>query len=104
MPWVHLEDVVGLLLHAAGDESLRGPLNVVSPTPVINAEFTRCLGRALGRPTLLSVPRLALRLAFGELSQALLSSQRVLPGAAERSGYRFRYPELAGALESCIHG
>jgi uncharacterized protein len=104
MPWIHLDDVVGLLLHAAREDSLRGPLNVVSPAPVINAEFTRCLGRALGRPTLLSVPRLALRVAFGELSQALLSSQRVLPRAAEQSGYRFKYPELAGALQACIDG
>jgi NAD dependent epimerase/dehydratase family enzyme len=50
------------------------------------------------------VPRLALRVAFGELSQALLNSQRVLPRAAEQSGYRFEYPELAGALQACIAG
>jgi uncharacterized protein (TIGR01777 family) len=103
MPWVHVDDVVGLLLHAAQADALRGALNVVSPTPVSNAEFTRQLGRALQRPTLLSVPRLALRVAFGELSQALLASQRVLPKAAEQSGYRFVYPELSRALESCIH-
>jgi uncharacterized protein (TIGR01777 family) len=103
-PWVHVDDVVGLLLHAASDTSLQGPLNIVSPEPVTNAKLTRQLGRVLNRPALLSVPRLALRLAFGELSTVLLQSQRVLPRVAQASAYRFAYPQLGGALSACING
>lgn len=102
MPWVHVDDVVGLLLHAARTDSLSGPMNVVSPVPVTNAEFTRELGRALARPTLLTVPRVALSLAFGELSTALLSSKRVLPRAARDTGYAFAHPDLRPALEACL--
>jgi NAD dependent epimerase/dehydratase family enzyme len=104
MPWVHLDDVAGLLLHAARDERLRGPMNVVSPEPVTNAEFTRELGHALGRPAVLSVPRLALKVAFGELSQALLASQRVLPGVAAETNYPFAHPRLGPALVACVKG
>jgi NAD dependent epimerase/dehydratase family enzyme len=96
--------VVGLLLHAARDERLRGPMNVVSPEPVTNREFTGALGQALGRPTVMSVPRLALRMAFGELSTALLGSQRVLPGVALETHYTFVYPQLRPALDACIRG
>lgn len=102
MPWIHLDDVVGLLLHAARDERLRGPMNVASPEPVTNAEFTRALGHALGRPTLMSVPRLALRVAFGELSQALLGSQRVVPGVALETHYTFAHPRVGPALAACV--
>lgn len=104
MPWVHVDDVVGLLLHAARDERLRGPMNVVSPEPVTNAEFTRQLGQTLGRPTVLPVPRLALRMVFGELSQALLDSQRVVPALALETHYTFVHPRLAPALEACLKG
>jgi uncharacterized protein (TIGR01777 family) len=103
VPWVHLDDAVGLLLHAARDERLRGPLNVVSPEPVTNAEFTRELGHVLGRPALLPVPRLALRAAIGELSQAVLDSKRVLPAAALEAGYTFAYARLGPALAACVH-
>lgn len=102
MPWVHLDDVIGLLLHAAREPSLTGPLDVVSPEPVSNADFTRELGRVLKRPTLLAVPGIALRVAFGELGEVLLGSKRVLPKAALRAGYGFLYPELGRALEACI--
>jgi uncharacterized protein (TIGR01777 family) len=104
MPWVHIDDVVGLLLHAASDERLRGPMNVVSPEAVTNRDFTRELGQALGRPTVLSVPRLALKVAFGELSQALLGSLRVVPGVALETSYAFEYPRLGPALASCVAG
>jgi uncharacterized protein (TIGR01777 family) len=101
MSWIQLEDVVGLLLHAAARKQLRGPLNVVSPNPVTNQEFTRQLARALSRPAVLPVPRLALSLALGEISDVLLESQRVLPRVAQQSGYAFAYPELAPALLAC---
>ncbi len=102
--WVHIEDVVGLLLHAAHHDTLSGPMNVVSPEPVTNAEFTGQLGRALGRPTPLSVPRFALRAAYGELSDALFASHRVVPRAARESGYEFAYTELQRALEDTVRG
>jgi uncharacterized protein len=104
MPWVHLDDVVGLILHACGDESIEGAMNAVSPNPVTNADFTRALGRALRRPTFLTVPKTALRIAFGELSDVLMASQRVVPQVAARTGYRFAHPELDGALAAIYGG
>jgi uncharacterized protein (TIGR01777 family) len=104
MSWIHALDAVRLLLHAAERHEVRGPLNVVSPVPVTNAEFTRELGRAVSRPAFLGVPRAALGLAFGELSGALLASQRVLPRVALESRFEFQYPELGRALESCVRG
>jgi NAD dependent epimerase/dehydratase family enzyme len=74
----------------------------VAPNPVINAGFTRALAAAVHRPAIFPVPPFALRLLFGEMSQILLSSQRALPQAAERAGFRFRYPELAPALADVL--
>jgi hypothetical protein len=102
MSWVHLDDAVGLLLHAASSDHVRGPVNVVSPSPVTNEAFTTQLAQALHRPALLPVPRLALRVALGEVSGALLESQRVLPCVARETHYAFVYPELATALAACL--
>lgn len=93
MSWVHIDDVVGLLLAAADRE---GPLNVVAPTPVTNREFTKSLARALGRPAIFPVPRFALRIAKGEFAKDILSSQRV----KAPSGYEFRFSELEPALRA----
>jgi uncharacterized protein len=101
VPWVHVEDVVGLVLHAlAGD--VRGPLNAVAPEPVRNSELTRELARATGRPAFLRVPALALRAALGEMASVVLASQRVSATGARDSGYRFAYPSLAGALDDLV--
>lgn len=102
MSWVHVEDVLGLMLHAAARDAVSGPVNVVSPHPVTNETFTRELARALHRPAAFAVPRVALRVALGELAGALLESQRVVPRVALASGYRFAFPELASALTSCV--
>lgn len=102
MPWVHIDDVVGLFLHASHHEPLRGPLNAVSPQPVTNAGFTRALGTALGRPARMPIPRVALRIVFGEMSDLLFESQRVLPGVAQRTGYGFEHPELEGAVRAVL--
>jgi uncharacterized protein (TIGR01777 family) len=102
MPWIHLDDVVGVLLHAARNEVVRGAMNAVSPQPVTNAEFTRALGRALHRPAFLSMPKAALRIAFGEMSEVVMASQRVLPRVAESTGYNFRHPGLEGALAAAL--
>jgi uncharacterized protein (TIGR01777 family) len=102
MPWIHADDVVGVLLHAAGHPGIRGALNAVGPAPVRNADFTSALGAVLHRPAVLPVPVTALRLLFGELAQVLLSSQRVVPRVATESGYRFAFPTLEGALASAV--
>lgn len=102
MPWIHAEDVVGILTLAANDASLRGPVNATAPGVVTNAELTRVLAKVLSRPAFLPVPRFGLRLAFGDLADALLASQRVLPTAATRAGYTFLFPELEPALRDLL--
>jgi uncharacterized protein (TIGR01777 family) len=102
MSWIHRDDEVGLLVHAIDTEPLRGPVNLVAPAPVRNAQMARALGRALGRPSLLPAPALALRLALGERVAVLLASLRVQPRAAEASGYAFRFPELQPALNDLL--
>lgn len=103
MPWIHVDDVVGLLRLAATDPSVRGPMNAVAPIPVTNREFTRALAKALDRPAFLPAPpRAALRLAFGELADVVLASQRVIPQAAFAAGYRFRFADLPSALEDLV--
>jgi uncharacterized protein len=101
MSWIALEDVVGAIQHALATEALRGPVNAVAPGPVTNADFTRTLGRVLGRPALVPLPAFAARLAMGEMADALLlASQRVVPARLQASGYAFRHPSLEDALRS----
>ncbi|HEY3225722.1 MAG TPA: TIGR01777 family oxidoreductase [Planctomycetota bacterium] len=102
MPWVHLDDAVGLLLHGARTSGLSGPVNAVAPAAVTNREFTKTLGAVLGRPTILPMPGFMLRIVVGEFAKVLLSSQRVVPRAAEKSGYTFAYPRLEGALRAVL--
>jgi uncharacterized protein (TIGR01777 family) len=102
MSWIHLDDEVGLLAHAVDHAEVGGPINLVAPEPARNAEMARAIGRALGRPSLMPAPALALRLALGERVDVLLASQRVRPAAAEASGYAFRYPDLQPALDDLL--
>ena len=103
MSWISIDDVVGAIQHALATDALRGPVNAVAPHPVSNAEFTRTLGRVLGRPTLFPVPSFAAHLALGEMAEALLlSSQRVQPVKLQASGFQFRHPELEGALRELL--
>ncbi|HEY6264318.1 MAG TPA: TIGR01777 family oxidoreductase [Candidatus Acidoferrum sp.] len=103
MSWVTLEDVVGILRMAIDKADVRGAVNVVAPKPVQNAEFTKLLASALHRPALFPAPAFALRLALGEMADALLlSSQRVVPLLLERSGYRFLHASLAPALAAVL--
>ncbi|REJ96571.1 MAG: TIGR01777 family protein [Planctomycetota bacterium] len=104
MPWVHLDDVVGLLLHGATNESVRGPMNGVAPGCVTNTEFTKALGRALNRPTIFPVPAFGLRLGLGGFADVLLSSQQIKPAVAEATGYQFRYPQIDTALTEIVTG
>ncbi|MGA3020284.1 MAG: TIGR01777 family oxidoreductase [Bryobacteraceae bacterium] len=101
MSWIHLDDLAALFQFALANP-VSGPLNGVAPNPVINAGFTRALAAAVHRPAIFPVPAFALRLLFGEMSEILLASQRALPQAAERAGFRFRYPELAPALADVL--
>jgi hypothetical protein len=97
--WVSLEDARGAILHAIQTETLSGPVNVTAPAPVTNAEFTRALGRALRRPTLLPLPAFLARLALGEMADSLLlASARAEPQKLLSTGYRFRHPTLSSAL------
>lgn len=83
---------------------MRGPMNVVAPNPVRNAEFTKTLARILRRPAFFTIPAFALRLAMGEMAdELLLSSQHVRPTKLLASGYQFRFPELRGALAELLH-
>ena len=103
MSWIALDDLIEVILHALRRDTLRGPVNAVSPTPVTNQEFTRTLGRVLSRPTILPMPAFAARLAFGEMAEELLlASTRVEPARLQASGYRFHYPELEGALRHLL--
>ena len=103
MSWISIDDVVGVFQHALATDALWGAVNAVAPHPVTNAEFTRTLGRVLGRPTIFPVPAFAARLAFGEMAKdLLLSSQRAQPLKLQNSGFQFRHPELEGALRELL--
>ena len=104
MSWVSIDDVVGVIAYVLEQKGLRGPINVVSPNPVTNREFTKTLGRLLRRPTLLRVPALAIRAAFGEMGAALLlSSARVRPQRLMDAGYEFKHARLEGALRDLLN-
>jgi uncharacterized protein (TIGR01777 family) len=98
MPWIHVADAVGLVLLALEDPRVEGPLDVTAPEPVRNRDLARALGGALGRPSFLPAPRIAVRAAVGELADVLVASHRVLPRKALALGYRFRFPDIRSAL------
>ena len=101
--WVAIEDVIGSIQQALSTESVRGPMNVVSPNAVTNREFTQTLGRVLGRPTIFPMPAVVARVIFGEMAGALLlASARVQPIRLESSGYRFRFPDLETTLRQLV--
>ena len=102
MPWVHLDDVVGILLHASTNESVAGPINATAPTPVTNAEFTQALARALHRPAIFPMPGFVLKLIMGEFGEIVLASQKVIPAAAQRTGYSFQHPQIGPALAAIV--
>jgi uncharacterized protein len=102
MPWVHIQDVVGMALAAATDERWQGPVNVTAPEPATNRKFSRALGRALRRPALLPVPAFALRALYGEMAQIVTSGVRALPAKALVLGYEFHHPNLDEALTAAL--
>ena len=101
-PWVHVDDAVGLTREALTNAALHGPVNVVAPGSATNTDFTAALGSALRRPTLAAVPAFVLRLLLGEMSEMMLTGQRAVPAAAEKAGYRFKFPLLKTSLEDLL--
>ncbi len=100
MSWIHLEDMVGLIVHALDTDELEGPLNCTAPQPVTNKEFPNTLAAAYGKRKFLPTPGFVLRLAVGEGAYMILTGQRVLPHKAQASGYAFEYTELDRALQT----
>jgi uncharacterized protein (TIGR01777 family) len=103
MSWISEADAVASVLFAVENSAITGAFNAVAPEPVTNAEFTRQLGHALHRPTIMTAPAFALRLAFGEMAdEALLSSTRAIPVRLPAAGFRFRHPDLRSALAAAL--
>lgn len=102
MPWIHMDDLTSLIVFALMTPAFSGPLNAGAPNPVANADFTRELARALRRPAIFPVPRLALKLLFGEMAEIIYASQRMVPEAALRAGFRFKFPEIGPALRDVL--
>lgn len=102
MSWIHLDDLVGMIVYALESDAARGAWNGVAPHPVTNAEFTRQLGAALRRPAIFVAPEFLVKLGAGEMAQILFFSQRCVPAAPLAAGFRFQYPELGPALRSVV--
>jgi uncharacterized protein (TIGR01777 family) len=102
MPFIALDDLVGIYIAALSGPHWSGAVNACAPQPATNRDFARALGRALHRPAVIPVPSPALRALFGEMATAVTSSQRMVPAQAVAWGYEFRHPDLAGALGAAL--
>jgi uncharacterized protein len=102
--WIHPDDLVGIVLEAIDSETWSGAVNATAPRPERNRDFSKTLGRALRRPSLLPVPGAALALLYGEMAQIVTTGARVLPSRALVLGYEFRYPQLEPALHAALDG
>jgi hypothetical protein len=100
--WIHIDDAVGAILHALEASHVEGAINLTAPNPVRNSQFSSALGRALGRPALMPVPPLALKLMLGEGASVLLASQRILPTRTLDLGYRFKFNDIESALQDLV--
>jgi uncharacterized protein (TIGR01777 family) len=103
MSWIDVQDMVDGIRHILKNDGMRGPVNMVAPGPVRNAEFAKTLASVLGRPAIFPMPAFVAKLAFGEMGEELLlGSQKVEPGKLLASGYQFKYRELRGSLEGLV--
>jgi uncharacterized protein (TIGR01777 family) len=102
MPWIHLDDMVGMIVTALDDARWSGAVNASAPEPVTNSEFSKALGRALRRPAFAPVPAVALKLLYGDMSEIVVSGQRAVPARALELGYRYEHPDLDEALRSAV--
>ena len=103
MSWIHLQDWIGAIHHILKNDLVQGPVNLVGPKPVTNAEFTKTLASVLSRPAIFPVPAFVAKLAFGQMGEeVLLGSQRVEPARLVTSGYPFQYSDLRKALQAVL--
>ncbi len=103
MPWIHIDDEVGILLWALDDERVSGAVNASAPNPATNRDFSKALGRALGRPAIVPIPGFVLDLKFGsEFGAVLRGGQRAVPKRAQELGYEFKHPDLDEALKDLL--
>jgi len=102
MPWIHVDDVVGIYIAALDGDGWEGPVNAAAPEPVTNKAFSRALGRALHRPALAPVPGIAVRALYGEMAEIVTNGQRVVPRRTQALGYAFAHPDLDEALRSAL--
>lgn len=100
--WIHIDDLVNLIVFALTTASVIGAMNATAPEPVTNAEFTKELAAAVHRPAIFPVPKIALKLLFGEMAGMLLASQRVIPESAHLVGFVFQHPKLGRALRRLV--
>ncbi|MCS6857100.1 MAG: TIGR01777 family oxidoreductase, partial [Sandaracinaceae bacterium] len=101
-PWIAIDDVIRGIEFVMSNEDLRGPINLVAPSPLRQGSFAQALGKSIGRPSFLPTPAWAVRFALGGFSDELLWSRRVVPAALNRAGFSFRYPRLEEALAHLI--
>jgi len=104
MPWIHADDVVGIMVAAAEGENWTGAVNATAPEPLTNRDFSKLLGKVLGRPAVFPVPGFAIRAMYGEMAQIVTTGARVMPAKALVNGYQFRYPAAEDALRSALAG
>lgn len=103
MSWIALDDVIAAIFHCIATETISGPVNFATPNPVTNKEFTKVIGQVLSRPTILPAPSFGLKLALGEMAEALLlASTKVMPGVLQDTGYDFIFPDLESALRHML--
>ncbi|MET8233771.1 TIGR01777 family oxidoreductase [Micromonospora sp. NPDC005298] len=102
LPWISMDDWLDATLFLLARADIAGPVNVVGPNPVTNAEFTRELARQLHRPAIIPIPALALKVALGGFSHEALTSTRVLPGVLTRAAFPYHHPDLRSALQAAL--
>jgi NAD dependent epimerase/dehydratase family enzyme len=103
MSWIHLDDEIGLIRWALDDDQVSGVINATAPNPVTNKEFSKALGKAIGRPAMFPTPKAAVALLRGsELADLVTGSARVIPRRAQDLGYSFQYPEIDPALRDLL--
>jgi uncharacterized protein len=102
LPWIHVDDLVGMYIAAVDGPGWSGPINAAAPEPVTNRDFSRALGRALHRPAVLPIPGAALHLLYGGMAGLVTAGQRVVPRRALELGYRFRHADLDEALRAAL--
>jgi hypothetical protein len=100
--WIHMEDLLRAFLFVFDNMDMRGPVNLCSPNPIRNKDLAKALGKVLSRPSFLKTPAFTLRLVLGEFGSILLEGQKVMPAKLLQHGFRFRYPEILGALKEAV--